>query len=230
VVLDGATHFAGVDTGCIHDVRWLVGHLATALVEQLVHGPANLSEAMASAIESTCSAHAGTCDLANPGSEPGLVTPRGNGSGRWSEKRPPLLTPSISVTSSSKTTPHTPRKSRPDYSAAGDCTQRGSATGSRADNPLWRILGPPVDGCGPRSARIVEATLGRMSRFAEDVRRAVARGDLPQRFRPDDVRRACPGWANHTYGVFLPKHRRGNPGGYTEYFLRNPDGSYSLVP
>ena len=27
---------------------------------------------------------------------------------------------------------------------------------------------------------------------------------------------ACPGWADHTYGVFLPKHRRGNPGGYTE--------------
>src|SRR6266536_740629 len=68
-----------------------------------------------------------------------------------------------------------------------------------------------------------------MSRFVEDVRRAVARGDLPQCFRPDDVRRACPGWANHTYGVFLPKHRHGNPGGYTEYFLQNPDGSYSLT-
>jgi hypothetical protein len=50
-------------------------------------------------------------------------------------------------------------------------------------------------------------------------------GDLPRRFRPDDVRRACPGWANHTYGVFLPKHRRG----YTEYFVQNPDGSYSLA-
>lgn len=32
-----------------------------------------------------------------------------------------------------------------------------------------------------------------MSRFVEDIRRAVARGDLPQRFRPEDVRRACPG-------------------------------------
>jgi len=53
--------------------------------------------------------------------------------------------------------------------------------------------------------------------------------NLPQRFRPEDVRRACPGWARHTYGVFLPKHRRGNPGGYTEYFVQNPDGSYSLV-
>jgi hypothetical protein len=35
--------------------------------------------------------------------------------------------------------------------------------------------------------------------------------------------------ADHTYGVFLPKHRRGNPGGYTEHFLQNPDGSYSLI-
>jgi hypothetical protein len=68
-----------------------------------------------------------------------------------------------------------------------------------------------------------------MSRFVEDIRRAVARGDLPERFRPDDVRRACPGWASHTYGVFLPKHRRGNPGGYTEYFVQNSDGSYTLI-
>ncbi|HWG12853.1 MAG TPA: hypothetical protein VG268_06245 [Streptosporangiaceae bacterium] len=68
-----------------------------------------------------------------------------------------------------------------------------------------------------------------MSRFVEDIRRAVASGNLPQRFRPADARRACPGWADHTYGVFLPKHRRGNPGGYTEYFVQNPDGSYSLI-
>ena len=68
-----------------------------------------------------------------------------------------------------------------------------------------------------------------MSRFVEDIRLAMARGDLPQRFRPEDVRRACPGWASHTYGVFLPKRRLGNPGGYTEYFVQNPDGSYSLV-
>jgi hypothetical protein len=79
---------------------------------------------------------------------------------------------------------------------------------------------------GMRTPRV---TLDLMSRFVEDVRRAVARGDLPRRFRPDDVRRACPGWADHTYGVFLPTHRRGNPGGYTEYFLKNPDGTYSLI-
>jgi hypothetical protein len=54
-------------------------------------------------------------------------------------------------------------------------------------------------------------------------------GDLPQSFRAADVRRACPGWADHAYGVFLPKHRRGNPGGETELFYQNPDGSYSLI-
>jgi hypothetical protein len=68
-----------------------------------------------------------------------------------------------------------------------------------------------------------------MSRFVEDVRRARRAGVLPERFRSADLRRTCPGWADHTYGVFLPKHRRGNPGGYTEYFVRHDDGSYSLI-
>jgi hypothetical protein len=36
-------------------------------------------------------------------------------------------------------------------------------------------------------------------------------------------------WAEHTYGVFLPKHRVGNPGGYTEYFQQHPDGTYRLI-
>jgi len=67
------------------------------------------------------------------------------------------------------------------------------------------------------------------SQFVEDIRAARRRGRLQQRFRADDVRRACPGWADHTYGVFLPKHRVGNPGGHTAYFEQNPDGSYSLL-
>lgn len=45
----------------------------------------------------------------------------------------------------------------------------------------------------------------------------------------DVVRRACPGWAERTYGVFLPKHRAGNPGDYTPYFEQHADGSYSLI-
>jgi hypothetical protein len=68
-----------------------------------------------------------------------------------------------------------------------------------------------------------------MSRFVEDIRRARRTGALSDTFRPDDVRRACPGWAFNTYGVFLPKHRRGNPGGYTAYFVQHDDGSYSLL-
>ena len=68
-----------------------------------------------------------------------------------------------------------------------------------------------------------------VSRFVEDIRRASRQGRLPARFRPNDVRRACPGWADHTYGVFLPKHRQGNPGGYTAYFRKNSDGTYSLL-
>lgn len=68
-----------------------------------------------------------------------------------------------------------------------------------------------------------------MSKFMDDIRRASKTGRLPVRFRADDVRTACPGWADSTYGVFLPKHRVGNPGGYTEYFVQNIDGSYSLL-
>jgi hypothetical protein len=59
--------------------------------------------------------------------------------------------------------------------------------------------------------------------------RAVRSGAPPVRFRPADVRQACPGWADHTFGVFFPKHRQDNPGGYTAYFKEHPDGSYSLL-
>ena len=68
-----------------------------------------------------------------------------------------------------------------------------------------------------------------MSRFVDDIRRASRQGKLPRLFRGADVKRACPGWADSTYTVFLPKHRLGNPGGYTPYFKQNEDGSYSLI-
>lgn len=61
-----------------------------------------------------------------------------------------------------------------------------------------------------------------------DIREAIRAGRLKNIFRPRDVEEACPGWAYNTYRVFLPKHRKGNPGGYTEYFIQHPDGSYSL--
>lgn len=55
----------------------------------------------------------------------------------------------------------------------------------------------------------VDATLGGASRFVEDVHHAC--GDLAPRFRPPDAQEAYPGGADHTYGVFLPKHRAGIP-------------------
>jgi hypothetical protein len=67
------------------------------------------------------------------------------------------------------------------------------------------------------------------SRFVMEIQSARRRGSLPERFRADDVRRTCPGWADSTYSVFLPKHRLGNPGGYTAYFRQHSDGSYSLL-
>ena len=73
IVLDGATHFDGVDTGCIHDVPWLVSHLAAALIGQLITSGKNLSETLASAIEATCTAHADSCDLTNPDSPSSTV-------------------------------------------------------------------------------------------------------------------------------------------------------------
>jgi hypothetical protein len=44
---------------------------------------------------------------------------------------------------------------------------------------------------GSYTVSFFDAILALMSGFVEDIRRAVARGDLPHRFRPDDVRRAC---------------------------------------
>jgi hypothetical protein len=73
IVLDGATHFDGVETGCVHDVAWLVGKLATALVSQLIVGRVSLPQALAAAIEEMCAAHAGSCDLANPDSPSSTV-------------------------------------------------------------------------------------------------------------------------------------------------------------
>lgn len=70
----------------------------------------------------------------------------------------------------------------------------------------------------------------RKSKIIESIRKALQEKRLPEMFGPKDFRRSCPGFADRTYGVFLPKHRVGNPDGYTEYFKRHLDGSYSLLP
>jgi hypothetical protein len=73
VVLDGATAPAGVDSGCRHDVPWLVHRLAGALAARLTTGDGSLQDVLAAAIKQVGAAHAGTCDLANPDSPSSTV-------------------------------------------------------------------------------------------------------------------------------------------------------------
>ena len=58
---------------------------------------------------------------------------------------------------------------------------------------------------------------------------ARSEGRLPQRFKLDDLREACPGWPELAYRTFLPKHRVGNPDHNWPYFRRYRDGSYCLT-
>ena len=58
------------------------------------------------------------------------------------------------------------------------------------------------------------------SREGETIRRirdAVYRGVIEEPFSPRDVNDTLD---IHWGGTFLPKHRVGNPGGYTELFVR----------
>ncbi|WP_336206647.1 protein phosphatase 2C domain-containing protein [Nonomuraea sp. LPB2021202275-12-8] len=72
VVLDGATAPRGIDSGCVHDVPWLVRTLATALAARL-DGDERLPDVLAGAIAATVDAHAATCDLDNPNSPSATV-------------------------------------------------------------------------------------------------------------------------------------------------------------
>ncbi|MEO3868162.1 protein phosphatase 2C domain-containing protein [Nonomuraea sp. B12E4] len=74
VVLDGATAAPGVDSGCAHEVAWLVGRLGGALAARLAAGHAGtLAGLLEQAIEEVCAAHRGTCDLRNPDSPSSTV-------------------------------------------------------------------------------------------------------------------------------------------------------------
>ena len=75
IVLDGATAPAGVDSGCVHDVAWLVRRLAAATATRLVlAGESSLPDVLAAAIEDTAGAHTDTCDLASPDSPSATVS------------------------------------------------------------------------------------------------------------------------------------------------------------
>jgi hypothetical protein len=72
-VLDGATAPPGVDSGCSHDVRWLVRHLGTALAAGLSGSRDALDAILAEAIKTVCADHGDTCDLTNPDSPSSTV-------------------------------------------------------------------------------------------------------------------------------------------------------------
>ncbi len=57
------------------------------------------------------------------------------------------------------------------------------------------------------------------------IREAVRGGTLLQPFRPAEVNRAL---GIDYAGVFLPKHRVGNPGGFAEHFVQIERGLYRL--
>ncbi|MCA1674460.1 MAG: protein phosphatase 2C domain-containing protein [Actinobacteria bacterium] len=69
VMLDGATAPPGITSGCIHDVAWLVRHLAGHLGQLLTtNAGGDLRGQVADAITRLCADHADTCDLKNPAS------------------------------------------------------------------------------------------------------------------------------------------------------------------
>ncbi|MEU0314762.1 protein phosphatase 2C domain-containing protein [Nocardioides sp. NPDC006273] len=73
VVLDGASPVTGLDTGCIHDVPWLVRTLAGQLLVRLTTSDDSLGDILTDAIEGVNCAHASTCDLSNPNSPSSTV-------------------------------------------------------------------------------------------------------------------------------------------------------------
>ncbi|WP_433012920.1 protein phosphatase 2C domain-containing protein [Kribbella sp. CA-294648] len=74
VVLDGATAPAGVESGCVHSVVWLVARLGTQLAIPLLGGSrAPLGDLLADAILAVRAEHEDTCDLANPDSPSSTV-------------------------------------------------------------------------------------------------------------------------------------------------------------
>lgn len=73
LILDGATAPPQIESGCIHDVPWLVRHLAAGITQHLVLDCIPLAEVLADAIETTMKAHGDTCDLSNPDSPSSTV-------------------------------------------------------------------------------------------------------------------------------------------------------------
>ena len=73
-----------------------------------------------------------------------------------------------------------------------------------------------------------------MSEFVRCIREAQVRGYLPECFTSEEIRRVfeilegCK-FDDSTFSTFLRKHRKGNPGGYKEYFEECGEGRYRLI-
>lgn len=65
IVLDGAGQYPGVDVGCIHDVGWVVDHLAGHLASRLPSDDP-LPDVLAEAIAATAADHGPECDITHP--------------------------------------------------------------------------------------------------------------------------------------------------------------------
>jgi hypothetical protein len=75
MIFDGATALRPAENGCVHDVPWVVHHLAGQLARKLtIQSDTPLADALAESIEFTRRSHINTCDLRNPDSPSSTVT------------------------------------------------------------------------------------------------------------------------------------------------------------
>lgn len=68
----------------------------------------------------------------------------------------------------------------------------------------------------------------RQSKIVIEIKVAVTSGKLKQPFSVSDVNTACENILAKS-SSFLSKHRKGNPGGHTEYFNQIQRGKYLLL-
>ena len=61
------------------------------------------------------------------------------------------------------------------------------------------------------------------------IEKAINDGRLKTPFSSVDLRNACPELNKNTCNGFLSKHRQGNPGKYTELFIRLNGRKYELI-
>lgn len=66
------------------------------------------------------------------------------------------------------------------------------------------------------------------SRIYNSIKKCIPNSHLKEPFRVSDVNKCCNGLLKRSPS-FLSKHRVGNPGGNTEYFVRVGIGLYKLI-